>query len=335
MNSNRRIDASRKLLGEQSYDFTAADFVRLPAEPVDDVVAGIVRAVTAEGSSGCTEFRQRQSEEEEATLLLFAMRRTTQGLRASSLGPLYEALDGFALVASPHDIPWNSWFKTALFLMRSLGADPGVITRRFAEVANDDLAQRYDIAMEAMDRVVSLDQCLMVQVSTTHGAGLVEILVFHDTTTKGPYSAPSLGSNRIEYRPTTNLAQLTTSLADAIDASGTLRTGPIGQDQLAATLFSLTTKGSYVASLGCLSFTGENASNGSSFTTFVAELPDDADPTELAAAACAGDEQAAIYSGQRLIVVSPQPRFDDLDIDVDLDQIEVLASNALADPANG
>jgi hypothetical protein len=85
---------------------------------------------------------------------------------------------------------------------------------------------------------------------------------------------------------------------------------------------------------GCLSFVASGNDDGPSFTVFVAELPEDADIESLADDATDTDNQAAIYEGQRLIVLSPQPSFDeDVDIEVDFNNYEDLVLQALNDPA--
>jgi len=182
------------------------------------------------------------------------MRRTLHGRRQSSLGLIYEAIDGFALLPRLDDVPWDSWLKAALFEARSLGADFAMIARRFADMASATAVARLGVAAEAMNRIDDLSQCRIAEVSTSHGIGFVETLIFRDTAARGLlgglYGAPRMTDHQVEYGPKTNLAQLTVNLADALDASGTVVTNPISQDQLAATSFSLTTSGSYLPTAG-------------------------------------------------------------------------------------
>jgi hypothetical protein len=131
-------------------------------------------------------------------------------------------------------------------------------------------------------------------------------------------------------------------LADALDASGKVTTGPIGQDQLAATSFSQFAPGSYLPVLGCLSFVSFDVA-GSALTAFVAELPtttdDDVDldtrldATALAVAASEIDGQVAVAEATRLILLSPQPSFDDdIDVVIDAHEFEDIARAALLEP---
>jgi len=329
-----RVSSLREQLASHPYDIGAGEFVRFRVDANDEVVAGIVHAVCAEGSDGCDEFRHGLNVSESDTLRLFAMRRTLQGRRQSSLGLIYDALDGFALLPEDDDVPWDSWFKATLFVARSLGVDLDTLGVRFEDIASGDVANRYFVAVEAMNRVEEFTQCRMAEVSTTHGIGYVEILVFRDTKYRRGANPPRLGDNRIDYEPRSNLAQLTVNVADALDKSGVVLTNPITQDQLAATLFSLTASGSYLQAAGCLSFVADEVDGSGSFTVFVAELPEDTDVEPLVQSAIDTDNQSAICDGQRLIVLSPQPSFGDEDeVLLDLSPFVDVAHTSLLDPA--
>ncbi|MHB8379581.1 MAG: hypothetical protein ACYDB2_06660 [Acidimicrobiales bacterium] len=302
----------------------------------DDLVAATVRAVTSGGAELCEEFRHGLGSSAADTLRLFSMRRTMQARRQASLGLLNEAMDGFALLPGLNDVPWESWFKAALFLIRYLGGDLLQTGHRFADVAESAATHRADVATESMDRVDTLLQCQLVEVSTNYGTGLVELLVFRNTPTIGLFGArSSVGVNHVGYDPSTNLAQLAASLADALDATRALVTGPIGQDQLAATSFSLIVPGSYVPTAGCLGFTADGAEGGS-FSVYVAELPEDVDVGALGAAANDNVGHAAVVDSRRLILFCAQPNFDevtDVEDDVDFHDVQRLAHAALLDPA--
>jgi hypothetical protein len=335
MSSTDRVETQRGQLADHPYDIGAGELVRFQVDTNDETIAGIVHAVSAEGSDGCDEFRHGLSVSDSDTLRLFAMRRTLQGRRQSSLGLIYDALDGYALLPEDDDVPWDSWFKATLFVARNLGVDLESLGSRFEDVASGDVANRYYVALEAMNRIEEFAQCRMAEVSTTHGIGFVEILVFRDTRVRGRYNRPTLSDNRIDYEPTTNLAQLTVNIADALDASGKVLTNPITQDQLAATLFSLTASGSYLSTAGCLSFVADEIDAGRSFTVFVAELTEDTDVDSLVQSAIDTDDQGAIGDGQRLVVLSPQPSFSDDEAEdtLDLSAFVDMAHSALLDPA--
>jgi hypothetical protein len=269
------------------------------------------------------------------------MRRTLQGRRNASLSLLSDAMGAYALLPTPEDVPWDSWFKGTLFVARSLGLNIETLGDQFAELAGPGAVERSDVAMEAMSRVDALAQCQLIEVTTTYGTGFIELLVFSLTAKAGWMGTRRLAVNEIEFQPTTNLAQVAVSFADALDASGQLVADPIGQDQLAATTFSLTVPGSYIPTMGCLSFNAEGVNGNPSFSVLIAELPADADIASLAAAATSIEGQAAIYDSSRLIVMSVQPNFDDdidadddAETDVDFQDYERLALSALTETAN-
>jgi hypothetical protein len=339
-----KIDASAvdriKTLGvnltSRPYDRSAEEFVRFRVDSNDDALSGVLRAVIAEGEQGCEAFRREIELEEGASegLCLFAMRRTLQGRRQSSLGLLYEALDAWALVANIADVSWDAWLKANLFVARSLGGDAAAISRRFSDLAHEDASRRFDVALEAMNRVASLSSCHIAEVTTSHGVGFIEMLVFRDATKIGFRGAPKLGDNEVEFQPRSNLAQLSVTLADALDVSKCIVTSAIRQDQLAATCFSLSVSGSYVASTGCLSFIGEGVAGEPSYTVLVAELPEGTEVDALADAAINTDDQAAVYDGSRLILFSPLPSFDNEDdARPDFRDVENLALDALSQTA--
>jgi hypothetical protein len=340
MSAIDRVTALRDQLAESVYELNAGEFIRYRPETNDDAVAGVVRSVVAEGEGGCDVFRHGLDTGAVDTLRLFAMRRTLLARRLSSLGPIYEALDAFALLPI-NDVPWDSWFKGALYVSRGIGGDPASMERRFVDL-HPDAEHRCHVAVDAMDRVSALSQCHLVEVTTTYGTGFVETLVFQGKPTFGLWGAPRQADNVLSFQPTTNLAQLCASLADALDSSGKVTTGPIGQDQLSATSFSQTTPGSYLKVLGCLSFVATDIA-GSALTAFVAELPlageDDLDldtrldAPALALAASEIDDQVAVADPSRVILLSPQPSFDDeIDVVMDARQFEDMARAALLEP---
>jgi len=336
MSVSERVSELRDQLAALTYGVDASDFVRFRVDPTDDTVASIVRDVTALGEEGVSEFRHRIDVGDADTLRLFALRRVLQGRRLASLNLIGEAVDGFALQVKLDDVPWESWLKAALFVARSLGCDLEIMRIRFSELATRGAAARFDVAVESMNRVDSLLQCHVIEVATTHGTGFVEILVFRDTTTGGLWGAPRLGDNKIVYYPISNLAQLAVNLADDLDASGDVVTGPIGQDQLAAALFSLSVPGSYLLTAGCLSFVAGGVHGGSSFTVFAAEPLEDANVASLASAATGIEGQASVCDADRIVVMCLQPSFEEnaeADVNFSIHDFEDLARSALLSSA--
>ena len=244
------------------------------------------------------------------------------------MSPLYEAMDGFALLPGTDDVPWDSWLAGALFLARTMGGDLEILARRFAEIASEDTYARFDVALDASDRVTSLDQCRLAEVSTTYGPGMVEMMKFHDVPGRRS-RAPILADPATSYHPKSNLAQLAVSLADELTTTMQVTTGPIRQDQLAATSFSILTAGSYLTVAGCLSFVADLI-DGDACTVQVAEMPVGVDAAALAEAASATHDQSCVSDGSRLVLISPQPNFEsDVEEPVDLSALEELARTLL------
>ncbi|MCU1362517.1 MAG: hypothetical protein JWM55_345 [Acidimicrobiaceae bacterium] len=327
--------SARNLIAELSahpYGVLAGELVRFRPDANDDSVGALVRSAAILDPRERLEFRRALSEEDADTLRLFAMRRTLQARRSASLGLIVEAVSAYALLPQK-DVPWESWLKATLFVARSLGENLDLLRTNFLDVASERSSDRFDIAQGSLQRIDELQQCHVVEVATTYGTGFLETLVFRSSPTFGVFGAPSrLGDNEVPYQPTTNLAQLAVTLADAFDATDALTTGPIGQDQLAASSFSMAVAGSYIATSGCLSFVVDEA--GAAFTAFLAELLDD-NGSELASAAIDTGGQWALYDQRRLIVLTPQPRFDeDEAAPTNLHQYDDLARAALRDPSS-
>lgn len=304
-------NASVQRLAAISYVDVDEDFVRFRDVALDEDVKSIVANVAAADDSQRSEFRSELDGATTDTLRLYAKRRALQARRRSSMNLVDDAMDAFALTPNNGDVPWDTWLKAALFIARSLGRDIVSIPERFGELSTREAAQRFDVAFEAMSRVESLSQCFIAEVTTNYGTGFIETLVHRDTSGKGAfYSAPRMPDDVVPFAPTTNLAQLSASLADAFDATERVRTGAITQDQLAGMSFSQQVPGAFLETTGCLSFYADGPSDNASFKVFVAELPDDVDVESLAAGA-EQDDQAVDFDDSRLILMVAPPNFDD------------------------
>ena len=333
MSDEERLSATRERLESLHYDYRAGDFVRFLDDPNDDSVRTIIHGVVVGDQPDEAWLRRLASEESSDTLRLFAMRAILQARRRGSFNLIDDAMSGFALLPSTVDVPWDSWMKAGLFVARSLGRDLSSVAERFYEVASEDACARFDIALESMNRVESIEQCRISEVSTTHGTGFVETLVFRDKSNFAFYTPPRVGDDIIVFHPATNLAQLAVTLADAMDEQGSVVTGPIAQDQLAGSLCSMKVPGAYVETTGCLSFVADATKSHGAFTVFVAELPEEASMEDLVEGAQLNG-QMAFANGQRLIILVTQPNFDDEDEpDVVLNDYADLVEQALKESA--
>jgi hypothetical protein len=317
MNIDPLENATVQRLASSTYRDIDEDFIRFRDDALDDTVKGIVASVIGADDSAQHQFRDALDSDTIDTLRLYAKRRTMQARRRSSMNLVDDAMDVFALIPVT-DVPWDTWLKAALFIARSLGRDLDSIGERFGEHSTNESAQRFDVAYEAMSRVESLSQCFIAEVTTNYGTGFIETLVHRDRQANFAfYNAPRQADDVVPFAPTTNLAQLTASLADALDATERLHTGALAQDQLAGMSFSQQVSGAFLETTGCLSFYADGLADGTSFKVFVAELPDGVDVASLAGGA-ERDDQAVCFDDSRLILFVAPPSFDD-DDDVTVD----------------
>ena len=307
------------------YESRDDDLVRFLNNPIDDSLSNTVRSIFDSLDNHREDVRIALGETDDDTLLVFARRRLVSARHTGSTRAINDALDAYALLARESDVPWESWFKATLFVGRQLGLDLKLLHDRFTEGASARSAQRASVAFDAMTRIEELSQCHVIEVSTTYGVGLVETTVVRDQSGQswgGITGSPvSLGQYQVGYAPSTNLAQFAVKIADALDASQRVRCSSIRQDQLIATMFDLVTSGSYVDSLGCLSFFADALESGPHFAVTVAEVASedydevyyDADDLalELAEAADSIEEQSALSVGPCVVVLSALPDFSD------------------------
>lgn len=301
------------------------ELVRFRDNPIDDTLSMTVRSIFDALDERREDARAALSAEDVDHLVLFARRRTLSALRDSSPRAVSDALDAYGLLAQPRDIPWESWFKATLVVGRDLGLDLDEVHQRFVDGATPEVARRAAVAFDAVDRITHLGECHINQVATTYGVGLFESTVVRDQTANslgGITGRPViLGQFQVEFSPTTNLAQLGVDAADALDASGLVTTTALQHDQLVGSTFDLVTSGTYLDSLGCLSFFADGVPGQPSFSVQVAELATEEhyDTTyaaedlaaELAEAADAIEDQSALATGPCVVVLSVLPDFDE------------------------
>ncbi|MBW4030943.1 MAG: hypothetical protein HIU57_09805 [Acidobacteria bacterium] len=329
-----------------TYEVRDDDLVRYQDHPVDDALSTIVRSLCDSRDERREDVRRGFNELERDVLAIFARRRTLHARRTQSTRALSDALDAYALLPREYDVPWESWFKAALYVAREVGLDLDGAAARFFEIATAKSVARARVAFDAMARIDTLIQCHVIPVSTTYGAGMLETTVVRDqgvASWGGITGQPvSLGQFQVDYAPTTNLAQLAVTIADALDASGLVTCSPLRQDQLVATTFDLVTSGSYVDSLGCLNFFADSRHDQVSFSVHVAEVATeehdgvrfdaDALSRELADAADDIEGQSALVTGPCVVVLSVLPAFDDevADETADLSAFLDLVARAIA-----
>jgi hypothetical protein len=122
-------------------------------------VKSVVTAATALSDSEREEFRTDLSDAATETVRLYALRRTLQAQRRSSINLVDEAIRGFALLPNLNDVAWDSWLKAILFIADSLGRDVNAIAEIFADIAAPAATSRFEIAFESSRVTRGLSNC--------------------------------------------------------------------------------------------------------------------------------------------------------------------------------
>ncbi len=320
------------------YDDSDDDLVRYRDSSVDDQLSITVRSLFDSLDERRDEVRSGFDDEESDLILLFARRRAVSARRNGSLRAITDALDAYALLPQENSVPWESWFKATLFIGRDLGLDLDDAHQRFVDGAAEQTAERADVAFDALSRIESLAQCHVIEVATSYGLGLIETTVIRDQSSRswgGLTGQPvTLGQYQVDFAPTTNIAQMAVSIADALDASGLVACSSIRQDQLVGATFNLVTSGSYLESLGCLSFFADGVEDQPTFSVVVAEVASEDHfdvhydardlAQELADAADDIADQSAFAHGPCVVILSALPSFDEGGDDDEIDLAEFL-----------
>ncbi len=314
-------------LQQHRYEISSNDFLRFREDPLDDAIARIVASVAEGDEDERASVRNELTSDDVDTLLTFAQRRVVRAHRSADGAAARAALDALAVIPPAGYDFYEPWCKAAYFLAARDG-DLDDLGERFCELADPRLVDRASITLDAMNRVHSLAQCGLVEVSTSYGPGLLFVATPLSSSSDpfgGVRGRPSIVGDFPEaYAPRTNLAQVAVSLADALETTGLTTCSPLEHDELSATLFSDVIDGGFLPVRGCLSWVAEEVATGASFTIYVAEVPDDEDVDALVDAVLLNDDQAAAAEGTRLVILSAVPDFevDFADDDVDLDNFD-------------
>jgi hypothetical protein len=253
------------------------------------------------------------------TLYLFAQRRVVLGQRTSNVSYCHQALAALSLLPTMNDVPWTTWFLAALVL-GGYAKDADVVT--LFEGPSTPGGVRCQVLQNSLEHGGSLAQCHLALVSTTYGTGIIELPLPHDVPARGFSGAPVIDRTSSLYAPTMNLAQLAVDVADGLDQlEGTRTTG------LTFSFLSIGASAS-VPNLGCLHCTAVRSE--ATFDVYVTEFESASSATQLTAELYE-DEGVAVCSGAKVVLLKPQPNFDDdqLTSRPDTAALETLARDAL------
>ncbi len=307
-------------LADLSYPSLAYDLVRYREDALDETLWQFV--ATSLEADDINAVRRQLDDDDLALLTTFARRRIVKAHRDHDVALLVQAFDTYAFLPTLAAGELVVWCNAGLFFGRDLGLDLEALLERFAAVALAPTVEQMTIAVASLDRLVSLDQCRLIETNTAHGVGLLNTVAVRETP--AAMDDPIIGSTTTvassmseftaSYSPASHVANVAAALADAFENEEGHATTELRHDQLLAATFDLVTPGSLVPSRACVSF-HVDSEVGPSFTVALADI----DPAlagyraeELADMADDLVDQAALAVGNLVALLTVVPDFDDM-----------------------
>lgn len=298
------------------YEERDLDLVRFRASLTDDKISMVVARSSVASDDELRRMREEMDADDVGLLDIFALRRSVAAWRSGSMGLSLDALDAVVLPPGASRSV-NHDFRFVLYVALVVGVSEADIDARVGKTTrNARTAIERDL--DSLQRATDVSQLGFVEVHSSYGLGVLRLSRTQSQTDpqwlEGASiihsGAPIVHSPIDEAAPSVNLASLVVDIADAVDASGVL-TGPIDVASLAARWFSEAPSASFVPTHGCLSFTVTTGENDGYVDVFVAELPTDIDPAELAQLATSNDlldeRVEATSRGAVIVLVCPAP----------------------------
>jgi hypothetical protein len=200
VNKREHSETGSPGLRRVKYSPQADDLVRFSDEASDQIIADFVdNALHGPGPRATV--RARLTEDENYLLLLFARRRAVEAMRRDSLPLALEAVAALTLVEEPKIDFRDLSVDFPLFAVRELGGDLDAVISEAVDLSEPGTARSFAAKRERA-RSLSLRDCALVRVSTSHGIGFME-------DWEGAVSPPVA------------LAELAVQLADSIEDEGT------------------------------------------------------------------------------------------------------------------
>lgn len=245
------------------YSARAGDLVRFSNEDSDHVIAEFVREATRSHLTRAS-VRERLTPDENYLLVLFARRRTVAAIRGHALPLALEAVDALTLVEEPKIDFRDVSVDFPLFAVRELGGDLDAVIGAAVESSGPGTAQSF-AAKRERSQSLSLRDCALVRVSTSHGVGFME-----DWT--GSASPPVA------------LAELAVRLADSIEDEGSYTGAQLNVSDLPSVWFG--GKEDFSERVrGCVSIDTRHITSKRPFShgllVFLAEVADEPTAAEL------------------------------------------------------
>jgi hypothetical protein len=193
-------DQRRSPLAGARYGQRALDLSRFVADPLDDVIAGVVRAAGVRSTEEREALRAGLDADDCYSLLAFAMRRAAAGIRDGSLAAAQEAVEALTLVTVSRIDYRDLSVDFPLYAIGRLGGDlAGVVAS--AAATSEPGTRAFFAAAAGRAASLTLNDCALIEVVSRYGLGFME-------TMAEPYA------------PRSDLTGIAVRMADAIDAAG-------------------------------------------------------------------------------------------------------------------
>lgn len=243
------------------YSSGANDLGRFREDPADAAIEAFVEQASHDVMA-------QLSEDDFYTLLLFARRAAARALRQHDLRTAASAIRALMLVDRDRIDFRDLSVDFPLYAVRELGGDVRAQIDLAARHSSRGTAEAFEAARGRAKRI-SLRDCALVQISTSHGIGFVDDLT---------------GARR----PPVSLAQAVVPLLDLIDEEGTYRTGDPSVSDLPGVWFG-ERDAMRIAVDGCVSFSGDHVQSTHPYShtllAFVSDFRKEREAKRLAAAA--------------------------------------------------
>ncbi len=327
--------SARDELADLELTSRDADFVRLEYSQIDQWVDELLEELDEASRDEVENFRRGLDADGAAVLDLAARRMVVRYLRESDLALARRSLIVFSLLPTPAFVPWETWLKGLLYLVREDQGGVEDVTEDLAAWAEESWMDRFAIALDALERIRSLGEVHLVITECHHGLGLLELALspagsmastqissIQSTGLAGGAQSDAPDEEESGFGAESDLVGLCVALAEGIDEREVYVSSEIRHDQIPATLFELDFAEPFLPAVGVLSFAVVDESGDEIYTVYVGELFADEDVEEWGE--CAGDDVAVVTRDRRLVVFMLSP-FTEETVEVFDDQLDVAA----------
>lgn len=312
-------------IGELRYTGRALDLVRYQVDPVDGRLRSFVERTRALGGEELQALRDRLSSHDIYTLLTFARRQTVCALREGDLDAARTATDALTLATRDRVDYRDLSVDFTLFAVRELGGDLTTTIDGAVERCEPGTARVFEARREPA-RTMTLADCALVEVRSTHGIGFMD--AWYSTA----------------RAPTTRLAEAVVALADLIEADGDYLIGSMQVSTLPDVWFGRQPGGDTIVTRGSAGLSADHVLSDEPWShgllVFLAELDSAGRAEELVRAAdnASHDDRprTAVRAGRALALFvggSSTQGESALETAASLERFHPMARAVLTDPS--